>query len=210
MNPSIQAIVPAYNEAATVAEVVRLVKSYGCEVIVVSDGSSDGTAAVAKAAGATVLVLPQNIGKGGALRAGLELASSEFVMMLDADLTGGTPQHLADLARPVLAGELDMSIGVFEGGKFMSEWGNRLTPQLSGQRVCRREWLLGVPRLGEERWPEPAITEHIEKTGIRWDYVVLPNMGQVLKEQKRGLVKGVLHRVSMYADLLTYRLRKGK
>ncbi|MFC6616534.1 hypothetical protein [Deinococcus radiophilus] len=65
----------------------------------------------------------------------------------------------------------------------MSEWGNRLTPQLSGQRACRREWLLSVPRLKQERWPEPAITEHLERTGLRWDYVELPDMGQVLKEK---------------------------
>ena len=201
-------VIPAFNEEATVAEVARVALEFTPEVVVVSDGSSDLTVAAAQATGAQVLDLQPNGGKGAALYAGLQAAQAEWVVMLDADLTGLTPQHLHKLVRPVLAGELDMTIGVFEGGKFMSEWGNRLTPQLSGQRACRREWLLSVPRLPQERWPEPAITEHLENTGLRWDYVELLDMGQVLKEKKRGLVKGVVYRTRMYADLLTYRVRR--
>lgn len=201
-------VIPAFNEEATVADVVRVALQFTPEVVVASDGSTDQTVASAQAAGARVLDLQPNAGKGPALYAALAAAQAEWVIMLDADLTGLTPAHLERLLQPVQSGELEMTIGVFEGGKFMSEWGNRLTPQLSGQRACRREWLLNVPRLAEERWPEPAITEHIERTGIRWDYVELPDMGQVLKEKKRGLVKGVLYRTQMYADLLTYRVRR--
>ncbi|MDO4262989.1 MAG: glycosyltransferase family 2 protein [Deinococcus sp.] len=206
--PLVAVVIPAFNEEATVAEVAQVALKFTPAVVVVSDGSSDLTVAAAQATGAQVLDLQPNGGKGAALYAGLQAAQAEWVVMLDADLTGLTAQHLHTLTRPVLAGELDMTIGVFEGGKFMSEWGNRLTPQLSGQRACRREWLLSVPRLAQERWPEPAITEHLERTGLRWDYVELPEMGQVLKEKKRGLVKGVLHRTRMYADLLTYRVRR--
>ncbi|GHG07328.1 glycosyl transferase [Deinococcus piscis] len=201
-------VIPAFNEETTVAEVARVALDFTPEVVVASDGSSDLTVAAAQATGAKVLDLQPNGGKGAALYAGLQAAQAEWVVMLDADLTGLTPEHLHKLTRPVLSGELDMTIGVFEGGKFMSEWGNRLTPQLSGQRACRREWLLSVPRLAQERWPEPAITEHLERTGLRWDYVELPDMGQVLKEKKRGLVKGVVYRTRMYADLLTYRVRR--
>ncbi|WP_261663112.1 glycosyltransferase family 2 protein [Deinococcus sp. Marseille-Q6407] len=201
-------IIPAFNEEATVAEVARVALNFTPEVVVVSDGSRDLTVPAAQATGARVLDLQPNAGKGAALYAGLQAAQAEWVIMLDADLIGLTPQHLETLVQPVLSGELDMTIGVFEGGKFMSEWGNRLTPQLSGQRACSREWLLSVPRLQQERWPEPAITEHLEHTGLRWDYVELPEMGQVLKEKKRGLVKGVMYRTRMYADLLTYRVRR--
>ncbi len=201
-------VIPAFNEADTVAEVVRVGLTLTPEVVVVSDGSTDGTAAVAEAAGARVLALPQNVGKGPALKAALELTQAEFVVMLDADLVGLTREHLDLLLTPVLEGSLDMTIGVFEGGGFVSDWGNKLTPHLSGQRACRRSWLLAVPRLGEERWPEPPITDALKTTGVRWDYVELPYVAQVVKEKKRGFWKGAQARTKMYADLLTYRARR--
>ncbi|MDV6374555.1 glycosyltransferase family 2 protein [Deinococcus arenicola] len=208
--PSVAVVIPAYNEAGTVAEVVRVALELTPQVVVASDGSDDETAAVARAAGATVVELPQNGGKGAALSAALNATNAEYIVMLDADLTGLTPDHLNRMLRPVLDGRLDMSIGVFEGGGFVTDWGNKLTPHLSGQRVCRRDLLLAVPHLGEERWPEPAITAHLKTTGARWDYVELPHVGQVLKEKKRGFWNGVWARTRMYADLLTFRARRKK
>ncbi|MFB9994341.1 glycosyltransferase family 2 protein [Deinococcus oregonensis] len=201
-------VIPAFNEADTVAEVIRVGLTLTPEVVVVSDGSGDATAAVAREAGARVLELMENGGKGPALKAALELTEAEFVVMLDADLMGLTREHLDLLLTPVLNGSLDMTIGVFEGGGFVSDWGNKLTPHLSGQRACRRAWLLAVPRLGEERWPEPPITDALKTTGANWDYVELPNVAQVVKEKKRGFWKGAQARTKMYADLLTYQVRK--
>ncbi|MDB5046375.1 MAG: glycosyl transferase family 2 [Deinococcus sp.] len=201
-------VIPAFNEADTVGEVVRVGLTLTPNVVVVSDGSGDATAAVARAAGAQVLDLAQNVGKGPALKAALEQTQAEFVVMLDADLVGLTREHLDLLLTPVLDGRLDMTIGVFEGGGFVSDWGNKLTPHLSGQRACRRAWLLAVPRLGEERWPEPPITSALKATGAHWDYVELPNVAQVVKEKKRGFWKGAQARTKMYADLLTYQVRK--
>lgn len=206
--PTVAVVIPAYNEADTVAEVVRVGLSLTPEVVVASDGSADDTAGTARRAGARVVELTENVGKGGALHAALQAARADYVVMLDADLTGLTGDHLDTLLRPVLAGELDMSIGVFEGGGFVTDWGNKLTPHLSGQRACRRDWLLGVPDLAHERWPEPAITEHLKSTGARWAYVELPQVAQVVKEKKRGFWGGVKARSRMYAQLLTYRARR--
>lgn len=206
----VAAVIPAFNEEETVGGVVRVARECTPDVVVVSDGSRDRTAEVARLAGARVVDLAENVGKGPALKAGLEATTAEYVVMLDADLLGLTCAHLDTLLRPVLAGELDMAIGVFEGGGFASDWGNKLTPHLSGQRACRREWLLSVPRLGEERWPEPPITDHLRATGARWDYVELGQVRQVLKETKRGFWKGVRSRTKMYASLLTYRRRRRK
>lgn len=206
--PTVAVVIPAFNEAETVAGVVEVARQLTPEVIVASDGSEDETVRVAREAGATALDLHPNGGKGPALKAALQATQAEYVVMLDADLTGLTPQHLQLLLRPVLEGQLDMSIGVFEGGGFVTDWGNKLTPHLSGQRACRRAWLLSVPGLGEERWPEPAITAHLKDTGARWDYVELPQVAQVLKEKKRGFWKGAQARTKMYVDLLTYRIRK--
>ncbi|PNY82510.1 glycosyltransferase family 2 protein [Deinococcus koreensis] len=207
---TVAVIIPAFNEEETVAVVVNVARQLTSDVIVASDGSSDNTAQVARGAGAQVVELSENSGKGPALGAALQATDADFIVMLDADLTGLTLEHLEALLEPVLAGTLDMSIGVFDGGGFVTDWGNKLTPNLSGQRVARRSWLLGVPHLSEERWPEPAITAHLKATGARWDYVVLPNVAQVVKEKKRGFWKGARARTKMYAQLLTYRARRKK
>ncbi|WP_424949548.1 glycosyltransferase family 2 protein [Deinococcus sp.] len=209
--PQTAVVIPAYNEAQTVAEVVRVALLLTPEVIVASDGSSDDTAEVARSAGAKVVELSPNAGKGPALYAALKAATgAEYVLMLDADLLGLTPEHLRLLLEPVLSGRLDMSIGIFDGGGLMTDLGNRLTPHLSGQRACRRMWLLQVPGLGEERWPEPAITDALKRSGVKWDYVELPGLAQVMKEEKRGFWKGVGYRSRMYVDLLGYQRRKKK
>lgn len=208
--PHIAVVIPAFNEQDTVPEVVRVGLQLTPEVVVASDGSSDDTAQAARQAGAKVVELMENVGKGPALYAALEATEAEFIVMLDADLTGLTLEHLQTLLRPVIAGELDMSIGVFEGGGFVTDWGNKLTPHLSGQRVARRDWLLGVPHLDEERWPEPAITAHLKDTGARWDYIELPQVAQVVKEKKRGFWKGAKARTKMYADLITFKARRKK
>lgn len=203
-------VIPAFNEADTVANVIQVARQLTSQVVVASDGSVDDTVNVARQAGAHVLDLHPNGGKGPALKAALEATQASYVVMLDADLTGLTLTHLKLLLDPVMTGQLDMSIGVFEGGGFVTDWGNKLTPHLSGQRACRRDWLLAVPHLGEERWPEPAITAHLKATGARWDYVELPQVAQVLKEKKRGFWKGASARTKMYADLITFGWRKKK
>ena len=204
---SVAVIVPAYNEENTVAEVVATALRFTPDVIVVSNGSSDRTAECARAAGARV-VERQAAGKGPALYAGLLATQAEYVLMLDADLVGLTVAHLQALLEPVRSGKLDMVIGVFSEGGFMTDFGNRMTPQLSGQRAARRAWLLSVPRLGAERWPEPAITHALKKQGVRWDYVALPKLSQVMKEEKRGFWRGMRHRSKMYLELLTFRRRR--
>lgn len=207
---SVAVVIPAYNEEDTVGEVVRAALTLTPDVVVASDGSADATAQAAREAGAKVVELRDNQGKGPALYAALQATDAEYVVMLDADLQGLTRRHLDLLLRPALSGDLDMTIGVFEGGGFASDFGNKMTPHLSGQRACRRAWLLGVPHLATERWPEPAITAHLKTTQARWDYVELPQVRQVLKEKKRGFWAGIRARGQMYGELLTFWARKGK
>lgn len=95
------ALIPAFNEARTIALVVAGVRAVVSHVLVVDDGSADGTAEAARAAGAEVLRLPTNGGKGIAMRAGLDrLLSGPFthVLLLDGDL-----QHRPDEAGSLLA-----------------------------------------------------------------------------------------------------------
>ena len=67
-----------------------------------------------------------NVGKGGALHQGLMNASSDVVLLLDADLIGLTPQHVIDLVEPVMAQEADVAIGIFEDGRFATDFAQKL------------------------------------------------------------------------------------
>jgi glycosyltransferase involved in cell wall biosynthesis len=110
------AIVPARNEQATVgtvvADLIAILPS--ADILVVNDGSSDGTAAVARQAGARVLDLPFHSGVGAAMRLGYRIADREgyeWTLRVDAD-----GQHTASSAAEVLAaaklGALDLTIGI--------------------------------------------------------------------------------------------------
>src|ERR1700750_808118 len=85
---TVLAIIPAFCEQRFIGEVVRQVRQYVDAVVVVDDGSRDQTAAQAEAAGAHVIRHPTNLGKGAALKTGLEYAVSikaSFFLFLDGD-----------------------------------------------------------------------------------------------------------------------------
>jgi len=108
------AVVPAKDSAATIAATVTALRSVGAvtEVLVVDDGSADATAEQARAAGAWVLRLPENRGKGGALEAAVAATpETDVYLLVDAD-TGATAAGAGPLLRPVLAGDADMTVGV--------------------------------------------------------------------------------------------------
>ena len=109
------AIVPAYNNAATVGATVTALRTVPdvLDVIVVDDGSRDRTAAVASSAGATVIELARNRGKGGAVAAAIAASGApEIYLLIDADL-GATAAHAPELLGPIVASEADMTIAVF-------------------------------------------------------------------------------------------------
>jgi UDP-N-acetylglucosamine---dolichyl-phosphate N-acetylglucosaminyltransferase len=88
------ALIPAFNEAPHIAKVVEGARHHVAEVIVLDDGSSDGTAEIARAAGATCLQSPRNCGKASALRAGIAFARERnFTHVITLD---GDGQHLPE------------------------------------------------------------------------------------------------------------------
>lgn len=197
-------LIPAFEEAATVATVVRTALASGVgPVVVVDDGSSDDTADTARAAGAEVLSLPRNLGKGGALEAGARSRSERVLVLLDADLVGLRPEQVQALAGPVVEGEADMSRGVFTGGRWATTAAQKLAPSLNGQRGLLRDGLLSVEGLRHSRYGvEVAITGHAARQGWRTVDVPLDGVSQVMKEEKRGWWRGMLTRARMYAEIL--------
>ncbi len=106
---TLSVIIPAYNEVTRIGETVRAVRPYADEVIVVDDGSTDGTARVAEAAGAQV-IRQDNAGYITAIKRGFREASGDIVVTMDAD-----GEHRAEdiprLVRPIRDGEADLVLG---------------------------------------------------------------------------------------------------
>lgn len=207
---SVTPVIPAFNEEKTVAGVVQAAKAAGfVRVIVVSDGSTDQTAAVAKAVGAEVLELQPNRGKGGAVRAGAELAQTTHLLLLDADLLQLRPEHLKAMLEPVQSGRADTTAGLFSGGGLITDFGNRATPFWSGQRVIPTATILAAKHLATAGYGvEMAINEQIALEKLRLEYVNLHGVSQVMKEQKIGVLAGLLRRSKMYWQILRYVLFK--
>ncbi len=109
------AIVPAFNEEGSIGTVIDELRAFdpGLEIVVVSDGSRDGTAAVAHGRGAHVVQLPFNLGIGGAVQTGFRYAFEHgFDLAVRVDGDGQhDPQELPIILEPVLRGEADIAVG---------------------------------------------------------------------------------------------------
>ncbi|HHW08040.1 MAG TPA: glycosyltransferase family 2 protein [Clostridia bacterium] len=200
----VSAIIPAFNEEKTVAGVIRplmQVPAIG-EIIVVNDGSTDNTEAVAREAGATVISSPCNRGKGGAMMLGVEHATHEVLLFLDADLIGLTPAHVEQLIEPVLSGRVEMAVGVFEHGRLATDLAQMVAPFLSGQRAVTKSLLRRIDNLEWTRFGvEMALTKYAAEHDVKLEEVVLEDLSHVMKEEKLGLWKGLRARVKMYWEI---------
>src|SRR5271155_5611573 len=195
MEASISVVMPVFNEAATIAEIINraLACGFDSEIIVVDDGSTDGTRAYLEG-----LQHPRvrcfyhavNRGKGAALRLGFAAAQNEFIIVQDADLEYD-PRDYAAVLEPLQDGRADMVYGSrFLGGphRVMFYWhyvGNRLLTLISnmfsdlnltdmetGMKAFRREKLIGL-KLSANRFAcEPEIT--VKAARARWRVYEVP------------------------------------
>ncbi|MCS7224309.1 MAG: glycosyltransferase family 2 protein [Armatimonadetes bacterium] len=194
-------VIPAYNEAERLGEVLRPVT--GCplvrQVVVVDDGSTDETARVAKDFGVEVIQLLINRGKAAAVWVGIKRMKEPIILMLDADLKGLREDHIYDMSLPVAQREADMVLGVFRGGRLWTDLSHFFAPWVSGQRAFRRETLLELPDLSSLGYGlEAALNKLAKERGWKVKSVILRGVSHVMKEEKVGLLKGLTERGKMY------------
>ncbi len=201
----VSVIIPAFNEAATIAEIVTTAFTSALvdEVIVVDDGSTDSTGLLASGCGAQVIRLPENKGKGNAMAVGLAATSNSVVLFLDADLMGINPQHIDDLVLPVLNNEVKMTVGKFHSGEFWTTLSQHITPFLSGQRALRKEAINGFKNMEQLGFGvETALTLFFRKNNLPMKTVPLYNLHHVVKERKFGFFRGFYLRMKMYWQII--------
>jgi polyisoprenyl-phosphate glycosyltransferase len=201
------AIVAAYNEEKTLAEVLGALTRSGLidEIIVVSDGSTDRTVDIARGfEGVTTIALRENCGKGYAMRVGVDYARGDVLFFVDGDMFNVTDEHIESLLRPVLRNQCDMNIGIRNRGpvKNFFHLQMKVGPVLSGIRVMKREVWDTVPLRYQERFKiEAALNFFCSRAGFRQRQTIVYALGHLIKENKRGLLRGLAGRWDMVREV---------
>src|SRR3954454_12926888 len=188
-------IVPAYNEAATIEQTLRAVAAEGfdAEILVVDDGSSDGTQALVESLtgdieGLRLIQHEHNRGKGAAVRTGITASSGDVVVIQDADLEYN-PRDLPRLLEPIFEDHADVVYGTrLRGGPhpqrahlFWHYLGNRFLSLLTdvlfnttisdmevGYKAFRGDLLRGIRLVSDDFRFEPEVTAKVLRIpGVR-------------------------------------------
>ena len=108
-------IIPAYNEANTIAKIIETAKKVRLlnEIVVVDDGSTDSTSDIARGFDVKVVTHKKNLGKGSAISTGIKESSGQILVFVDADLTNITPWKITALIHPILNNDADFTKATF-------------------------------------------------------------------------------------------------
>jgi glycosyltransferase involved in cell wall biosynthesis len=209
-------LIPAYNEERVIAETIQAVQEIPgvAQIIVVDDGSTDQTALRAEQGGAVVIKAEKNRGKGGALNLGLSMVTSEYLLLLDADL-GATATEGKKLLEAVSKGQADLIIGRFPARRrksglgfvlLFARWiikqttGLTLSAPLSGQRALNRKALQAIDgKFAEGFGVEVAMIIDLARKGLVIKEIPV---GMTHRQTTRNLA-GFYHRGRQFLDVCT-------
>lgn len=226
---TVTVVLPAYNEAHGIAEVVAAVRQQlpEADILVVDDHSSDATAAQAEAAGARVVRRPVNMGNGAAVKTGIRHASGEVVLLMDAD-GQMDPQYIPALLEKLASG-YDMVVGArsrgSKGGTQLRRVGNHALDAIggylveapvydltSGYRAMRRAVILEFLHLLPNRYSYPTTsTLALMQAGYAVGFVPIISQprrggrsGQKLLRNGIKFLLIMLRMISLFAPLRVY------
>ena len=201
----VSAIVPALNEADTVAGVVRVLEAHPAidDIIVVDDGSTDATAERVRETSARLICLGSNHGKATAMAKGVEMARHDTIFFLDADLVGLTLEVIDRLIDPVLCGEFDMYVAIRDRRQSFLNKIVYFSPILGGERVLKKSiWSHVPPWCVKSFQIEIALNYFSKRYGRKMGWALMPGLMHIKKEKKRGFWPGTIARVKMYSELV--------
>ncbi len=213
-------VIPLYNEASVITGVVTGLRPAFAHIVCVDDGSSDGSARLAEAAGAVVVRHPINLGQGAALQTGIEFAlhhsSCREIVTFDAD-----GQHRVEDAVAMVAMSRRDDLGTVFGSRFLDDrtrpgwmkkvmlktvvWvtnlttGIRLTDAHNGLRVIRRDAAEQV-HLNQDRMAHATeIVLQLARTGLPWDEYPVELL---YTDYSKAKGQSVLNSVNILVDLI--------
>lgn len=201
--PVIDVVIPARDEAATVADVVLACSGcrYVRRILVVDDGSTDDTADRAAAVGARVLRRAGDGSKAHAMALGVASTDAEAVLFVDADLLGLRSEHLDEICEPFVDGRAAMSIGTFDYGVW-----NPLVlrlPPTTGERVVPRWVFEAVPPWKLDGYTiEVMLNEVVAEGRLPTTARVMRGVTHRTKREKFGPVEGWRRTWRMFRQLV--------
>ena len=189
----VDVVVPARNEAPTVGTVVEACLGCTCarQVIVVDDGSDDGTADLAAAAGAKVVRLepPEAGSKAHAMKAGVDATDADAILFVDGDCLNLTSAHLDEICRPFIEGRAAMSLGTFDYGFW--NWLVLRSPPTTGERIIPRWVFEAVPPVKRHGYTiEIMINEVIAEGRLPTTARIMKGVTHRTKRDKYGRITG--------------------